>query len=76
MSDYCAPADRPLSVLHVFDPSRRGKEWTPSQVATSGWTMCGLELVCAELWQLIERQDGDTVCHACLGEPDPEERLW
>jgi len=38
--------------------------------------MCGLELVCAELWQLIERQDGDTVCHACLGEPDPEERLW
>ena len=77
MVEYTAPASKVLHVLHVWNPAFPGKEGTPVQEATSGRTVCGLDMTCSDLWLLIERRDGDRVCPQCCGAPaDEEASLW
>lgn len=74
---YTAPADRPLTVLHIRNPDVKGCEGTPDRAASSGVTLCGLELRNEELWQLVDLMPGDSVCPQCRGGPAPSEAvLW
>jgi hypothetical protein len=62
---YCAPADRPLIMLHEAEPGAnlgapRGME---------PLTVCGLPMIPSDLWIPVDRQPGDVLCPACaLGE--------
>ena len=63
---YVAPATRPLTVLHV-----------PQAVTVpEPMTRCGLVMAAADLWQPVERRDGDRVCPACAGAQETGDALW
>jgi hypothetical protein len=51
---YVAPARYVLRILHRQEPG-------PLPV-----TVCGLPMAADDLWQDVERQDGDNVCAGCL----------
>lgn len=65
MTDYTAPADRPLTELHIRDPASAPSERTTTQDAAYGRTVCDLPMFHGELWQLIDLRPGDTVCRLC-----------
>jgi hypothetical protein len=69
--DYCAPAATVLTLLHVVDPSAPWVHDLKGDGTTYGSTMCGLPMLTAQSWQLIEQLPGEKVCPQCLGEaPD------
>jgi hypothetical protein len=71
---YVAPARFALDCLHV-----PGTGSTVGELAGDvPLTRCGTPMAGDELWQPVERKDGDRVCTACDGleaAPD-EDALW
>ena len=68
MTGHVAPAARPLTVLHVPEPFALDDD--------DPRTRCGLVMAAADLWQSVERRDGDRVCPACAGAQQSAEALW
>jgi len=66
---YVAPATRALTVLHV-------PEAGADTASGDCLTVCGLVMAAADLWQPVERRDGDRVCPACAGAQESAEALW
>lgn len=72
--DYVAPV-RPVLIAHIRDRTACGLDEAPGQSATCGKTACGLDMVLADLWQIIDLEPSDKVCPRCLsleaaGEPE------
>jgi hypothetical protein len=63
--DYCAPAAKLFTAAHIRDPLVRAQEDAPGRMATVGTTVCGLEMILANLWQLLDFDPGGKVCEAC-----------
>lgn len=74
-----APASRVLTVLHVVDQSAPWVTDTRGGTSTTGSTVCGLPMLTAENWQLIEQRPGEPLCPRCADPSRPaaaEEALW
>jgi hypothetical protein len=62
---YCAPADRPLIMLHEAEP---GADFH-APLGMEPLTVCGIPMIPSELWMAVDWQPGDVLCPACaLGE--------
>jgi hypothetical protein len=78
MTDYCAPASKVLTRVHVRNPDAlsvrdNGHSRPEDDKSTIGETVCGQPMFCADLWQLVDLLPSDTVCAGCLGEPVAEQ---
>lgn len=64
MTSYVAPARHILTCLHRQDP-----EIPPVTVGpdpSDGATVCGLQMLTAELWGPVDGKDGDALCAGCM----------
>ena len=64
--DYVAPVHKLFTVVHVKDPSQPARVEAPGQSASTGKTLCGLDMLDADFWQLLNLEPTDTVCPRCL----------
>jgi hypothetical protein len=64
--DYVAPVHKLFTVLHVKDPSQPARVEAPGQSASTGKTLCGLDMLDADFWQLINLEPDDKVCGHCV----------
>lgn len=62
---YVAPATEVLVQSHVRDPAG-----VPGDGA-EGVTVCGRQMLRAELWLPVQLLPGDRVCRGCAGAPGP-----
>ena len=58
---YCAPADRPLIMLHIAEPGAD----LAAPPGCEPLTVCGLPMTPAELWMAADRRPGDAICPVC-----------
>ena len=58
---YCAPLDRPLSVLHIAEDGAVFDEPRGAEPLTR----CGLIMRDDEHWIAVSPRDGDRVCVSC-----------
>ena len=61
---YVAPATEVLDEAHVRDPGAAPAD------GSDGGTVCGREMLRAELWLPVRLLPGDRVCGGCAGVPD------
>lgn len=64
--DFCAPAAFVFTVAHIRDPLARAQEDAGGIAATVGQTLCGLPMMVADLWQLLDFDPQGNVCSRCL----------
>jgi hypothetical protein len=73
--DFVAPVHKLFTVVHIRDRSVPARVEAPGQTATVGKTLCGLDMLNADFWQLLNLEPGDKVCPRCLsGETISEEQ--
>ena len=63
-----APASKPLTYLHLVDPSQPWVHDIKGDESTNGTTMCGLPMLTAQNWQLLEQLPGERICPKCSGD--------
>jgi len=66
---YCAPLDRPLSVLHIAEDGAAFDEPRGAEPLTR----CGLMMRDDEHWIAVRLRVGDRVCLVCAGWPSTPE---
>jgi hypothetical protein len=73
--DYVAPVHKVFTVVHIRDRSAPARVEAPGQSASTGKTVCGLDMLDADFWQLLDLEPTDTVCPRCLspGSASPEQ---
>jgi hypothetical protein len=64
---FVASAREPWSGAHLLDHGRDTVLPGPGEGYPSGWTVCGRELVPAELWLEVPPDAADPVCGGCRG---------
>jgi hypothetical protein len=68
---YCAPIDRPMTVLHVAEDGAAFDEPRGAEPLTR----CGLIMRDDEHWIAVRLREGDRVCLGCLGIGRPGHEL-
>jgi hypothetical protein len=64
---FVAPAGEPWSGAHLLDLDRAANLPSPAAGYPIGFTVCGRELVPAELWLEVPADCAQPVCGGCRG---------